>query len=204
MRESVVITAAVLVTSASLAGQATFESVQSEFLQKALTLLSEKDTSPADFQTKIAKAAYETFGAHPDVMRKEAADRFNALPPFPAASLTSYAEYKSCDQLPLTEARWVLLMSGWWAPEKLADSAKKAMLYRQLGTTEYGRLALVNVCCPDKVYRLGKGEFPELVVDSLGALFVIKVKMTKIGVCRPVSVRWMKKKVGATRPTSAK
>jgi hypothetical protein len=64
---------------------------------------------------------------------------------------------------------------------------------RQLGPEGYGRLALLNVCCPDKVYRLGKGKFPDLVVDSLGDLFVIKVEMTELGVCKPTSVRWMKK-----------
>jgi hypothetical protein len=188
-----------LVTTASFAGEPTFDSVQNEFQQKALSLLAEEDASVTDLQTKIAKFADETFGAHPDLMRKETERRFKSLPQFPAKDLTAYVEHKSWDQFPLPplESGWVWLMFG-WDPEKLADSAKKTILSRQLGPEGYGRIALLNACCPDKVYRLGKGKFPDLVVDSLGDLFVIKVEMTEVGVCKPTSVRWLKKKESRT------
>ncbi len=195
MKIHIAIIAAALVTSVAFAGDLTFEAVQKEFQQKALSLLSEKDASATDLQAKIAKFADETFGAHPDLMRKEAEQRFKSLPQFPTTNLAAYAEHKSWDQFPLPplETGWVWLMFG-WDPEKLADSAKKTILSRQLGPEGYGRLALLNACCPDKVYRLGKGKFPDLVVDSLGDLFVIKVEMTEVGVCKPISVEWMKKK----------
>ena len=199
MRIHFAIIMATLITTASFAGEPTFESVQNEFQQKALSLLAEEDASVTDLQTKIAKFADETFGAHPDLMRKEAERRFKSLPQFPSNDLTAYVEHKSWDQFPLPplETGWVWLMFG-WDPEKLADSAKKTILSRQLGPEGYGRLALLNVCCPDKVYRLGEGKFPDLVVDSLGDLFVIKVEMTEVGVCKPTSVRWMKNKESRT------
>jgi len=199
MKIHVAIIAAMLITSAIFAGEPTFESVQKEFQAKALSLLAEEDASVNDLQTKIAKFADETFGAHPDLMSKEAERRFKSLPQFATTDLKSYVEHKSWDQFPLPplESGWMWLMFG-WDPEKLADSAKKTILSRQLGPEGFGRLALLNVCCPDKVYRLGKGKFPDLVVDSLGDLFVIKVEMTDAGVCKPTSVRWMKKKESRT------
>jgi hypothetical protein len=199
MKIHIALLATALVTSAAFAGKPTFESVQKEFQEKALSLLSEEDASVTDLQTKIAKFADETFGAHPDLMKQEAEQRFRSLPQFPAKNLSAYVEHKSWDQFPLPplESGWVWLMFG-WDPDKLADSAKKTILSRQLGPEGYGRLALLNVCCPDKVYRLGEGTFPDLVVDSLGDLFVIKVEMTDAGVCKPTSVKWMKKRESRT------
>jgi hypothetical protein len=190
-----------LVASASLAADATFESIHKEFQHKAISLLSDTNTSVADLQTRIAKFASETFGAHPDIMREEAERRFKTLPQFTNTHLTGYVEYKTSDEFPLPppETGWVWLMFG-WDPEKLADSAKKTILSRQVGVEGYGRLALLNACCPDKIYRLGDGKFPDLVVDSLGDLFVLKIQMTDVGVCKPVSVRWMKKKESRTTP----
>jgi len=186
---------AVLVSSPSLAEEPSFESVQSVFRQKAVAFLSEKDISDSDFSTKIVKLANQTFGAHPNVMRKETEKRFKSLPQFPATSLTAYVEHKSWDLRPLPpiETGLVWLLYG-CDPEQLADWAKKTFRSRQLSAQEHGRLALLNVCCPDKVYRLGKGEFPDLVVNSLGDLFVIKVELTEVGACKPVSVTWMRKK----------
>jgi hypothetical protein len=199
MKLHIAIIATMLIASASLAGNPTFEFVQKQFQEKALSLLSEEDASVTDLQAKIAKFADETFGAHPNLMRKEAEQRFKSLPQYSTKDLIAYVEHKSWDQCPLPplESGWVWLMFG-WDPEKLADSAKKTILSSQLGPEGYGRLALLNVCCPDKVYRLGKGKFPDLVVDSLGDLFVIKVEMTDVGVCKPTSVRWMKKKESRT------
>jgi hypothetical protein len=199
MKIHTAIIAAMLIASASFAGKPTFESVQQEFQEKALSLLSEEDSSFSDLQTKIAKFADETFGANPDLMRKEAERRFKGLSQFPTKNLTSYTEHKSWDQFPVPplESGWIWLMFG-WAPEKLAATAKQTILSRQLGAEGYGRLALLNACVPDKVYRLGKGKFPDLVVDSLGDLFVIKVEMTELGVCKPTSVKWMKKRESRT------
>lgn len=199
MKIKFAIITAVLVATSSFAGEPTFESVQDEFQQKVLSLLAEEDASVADLQTKIAKFADETFGAHPDLMRKEAERRFKSLPQFPAKGLIAYVEHKTWDQCPLPpiESGWGWLVLG-WNPEKLAASTKNIILSRQLGPEGYGRLALLNSCCPDKVYRLGKGKFADLVVDSLGCLFVIKVEMTDVGVCKPTSVRWMKKKESRT------
>jgi len=202
----ITIIAALLFTSASFAGEPTFESIKKEFQQKTLALLPEKDVSPAEIQGKIAKFAEETFGAHPELMRKEAEARFKALPLYDATELTAYVEHKSWDQFPLSDRGdgWTWLMFG-WDPEKLAESTKKAILSLQLGMEVYSRLALINIYYPDKVYRLNKGKFPDLVVDSLGDLFVIKVEMTEIGVCRPTSVQWMKKKKSLqTGPTPEK
>ncbi len=195
MKKPIVIVAAILVSSACFAGESTFESVQGEFRQKVISLLSEKEISTTDLQSKIVGFANETFGAHPDLMRKEGEKRFEALPQFQAADIASYVEHQSWDKFPLPpgETGWAWLMFG-WDPAKLADLAKKTVLSRQLTPQEYGRLAFLNSFCPDKVYRHGKGKFPDLVVDSLDDLFVIKVEMAEVGVCKPVSVKWMKKK----------
>lgn len=191
----ITIMSAVLVSSPSLADEPSFASVQSVFQQKAVSFVSEEDVSESDFSTKIVKLADQTFGAHPDVMRKETEKRFKSLPQFPATSLTAYVEHKSWDLRPLPpiETGLVWLLYG-CDPEELADWAKKTFRSRQLSAQEHGRLALLNACCPDKVYRLGKGKFPDLVVNSLGDLFVIEVEMTEVGACEPVSVKWMKKK----------
>ena len=195
MDKLVAIIAMILMASASFAAGPTFDSVQNEFQQKAVLLLSPEDVSDADFNIKIAKLAKETFGAHPDVMRKEVERRFKSLPQFHEMNLNAYVEHKSWDLRPLPpiETGLVWLLYG-CDPEKLADWAKKTFRSRQLSVQEHGRLALLNACCPDKVYRLGKGEFPDLVVDSLGDLFVIEVELTEVGACRPVSVKWMRKK----------
>ena len=132
-------------TSAVFTGETetTFESIQQEFQQKAISLLTAENVSSKDLQKKIVDFANETFGAHPDLMRKEAEKRFKALPQFPVANLNSYVEHKSWDQfqrLPL-ETVWIWFMYG-LAPEKLADMAKKTTLSRQLGPERYGCLAL--------------------------------------------------------------
>jgi hypothetical protein len=44
------------------------------------------------------------------------------------------------------------------------------------------------------LYRLGEGAPADLVVDSLGDLFVIRVEWTGDSVCRPVSLRWLKRR----------
>lgn len=193
--------ALMFMTSGSLAGDATFESIQKDFQRKTISLLSNTNISVADLQTTVAKFAGETFGAHPDIMRQETERRFKALPVFPDTNLSGYVEHKISDEFPLPppETGWVWLMFG-WDPEKLADSAKKTILSRQVGVEGYGRLALLNACCPDKTYRLGDGRYPDLVVDSLGDLFIVKIQMTDVGVCKPVSVRWMKKKESRTTP----
>jgi hypothetical protein len=199
MKKTIVIIASAIVASASFAGNPTFESVQTEFQQKVLSLVADKDTPNNDLQSKLAEFANETFGAHPKIMRKEAEKRFKDLPKFAAADFASYVAHESLDQFPLpsneTGLLWVMFGSD---PEKLAVSAKRMILANKLRVEGYGRLTLLNACCPDKVYRLGKGKFPDLVVESLGDLFLIKVEMTEVGVCKPTSVRWMKKKAART------
>ena len=195
MKTPIVIIAATLAASAALAAETTFDSIQDEFRQKVISLLSEEDISVTDLQNKIADIASATFGSHPDLMKKKAANRYKSLPQFPAASLIDFVEHESSEQFPLppgeTGLAWVAFG---WEPEKLAHAAKQAILSRTLTPEEFGRRAFVNACCPDKVFRLGEREYPDLVVDSLGDLFLIKVEMTEAGVCKPVSVKWIKKK----------
>jgi Na+-translocating ferredoxin:NAD+ oxidoreductase RnfG subunit len=101
MKKFIAIIAAFLAASTSFADEATFESVQQEFQQKVLSLVSEENASFTDLETKIAKFADETFGAHPDLMRKEAEKRFKSLPQFPDTGLTAYREHKLWDQIPV-------------------------------------------------------------------------------------------------------
>ena len=133
MKKSTVITAVVLVTSMSFAAKTDtkFESVQREFRQKVLSLVSAKDVSVTGLQTKIAKFASETFGVHPGLVRNEAEKRFKTLPQFRAVKFDSYIEHKSWNQLPLPDRKtdWVWLLIG-WDPERIADWAKKIMLSR--------------------------------------------------------------------------
>jgi hypothetical protein len=90
-----------------------------------------------------------------------------------------------------------------WDPEKLAASTTSLFLATSIGTEAYSRRALLGRLCPDMVYRLGDGKFPDIVVDSLGDLFVVKVEMMpEAGVCKPVSVRWLKKKESRTTPST--
>jgi hypothetical protein len=189
--------ASVLAASAALADEPTFESVQDEFRQYAISLLSESErTSPTELAANIAKIseiANATFGSHSNLMKKEASSRFKRLPVFPASRLAEFVEHKSSKRFPLlpSEAGLVWATSG-WEPERLADIAKQSILSRTLVPDQFGRRAFANSYCPDKIYRLGEGHYPDLVVDSLGDLFVIKVEMTEVGLCKPVSVKWMK------------
>lgn len=188
------IIATVLVATVASADEPTFDSVQEEFRQKAVSLLTEEGISAQEFQKKISEIANTTFGSHAVLMKKETANRFRRLPVIPESSLAEFAEHKLLDQFPLPPTDDGLLwITFGWEPVRLADVAKKAILARTLTAEQFSRRALVNACCPDKVYRLGEGEYPDLVADSLGDLFVIKVEMTEVGVCKPVSVRWMKK-----------
>ena len=198
--KAIVPLAVVFMASASLAEDVTFESLQQAFQQQALSLVSQTNASTMNLQSELAKFAQDTFGAHPEVMRKEAEQRFADLPVFPTEKLKSYDEHMMWDQFPLPSAEtgWKWLMFG-WDPERLADTGKKHLLARHLSTAEFGRLAMLNACCPDRTYRMGKGKYPDLVVESLGDLFIVHVEMTDVGACKPTSVRWMKKKESRTK-----
>ena len=83
--------------------------------------------------------------------------------------LTAYVAHKSSYQFPhsLLETEIAPLMFA-WDPAKVADSAKKTPLSRQVGPEKQARLAVLNALCPDKVFRLGGSEYPDLVVGSFG------------------------------------
>lgn len=188
------IIATVLMATVASAQEPTFESVQEEFRQKAVSLLAEEGVSAKEFQTKISEIANATFGSNSALMKKEVAKRFKRLPVFSETNLAEFAEHKSLNQFSLPPTNDGLLwVTFGWEPARLADVAKKAILSRTLTPEQYSRLEFVAACCPDKIYRLGEGEYLDLVVDSLGDLFVIKVEMTEAGFCKPISVRWMKK-----------
>ncbi len=144
MKKLIAVIASTLLASTSFAGEATFESVQQEFRQKAISLLSEEDVSTKDFQARLAGLAKETFGAHPNLLRKEAVKRFKKLPSFPAAKLDTYVEHKSVElpSLPPAETEWILLMSG-WDPAKVANWGAQIILSRQLGAEGFGRRAVL-------------------------------------------------------------
>ena len=72
MKRTIVAIAVILTATSSFAADVTFESIQKEFQQKAISLLSDQDASADQLHSKLAKFADDTFGAHPDVMRKEA------------------------------------------------------------------------------------------------------------------------------------
>ena len=195
MKKSISTLIAILVASPLFASEITFESVQKEFQQKVGSLASQEDLSVTDLQSKIAKFAEETLGSHPDVMRKETESRLKSLPHFPSTNMTDFVEHKSWDTSSLHSSEEGLMwLTFGWDPVKLAAAAKRMILAREIGPEGFGRLALLNAWCPDKVYRHGTGAVPDLVVDSLGDLFVVKVEMTEAGVCRPVSVRWLKRR----------
>jgi len=195
MEKVLVVIAMIFTTTTSFADEPTFAYVQSEFQRKAALLLSQNDISENDFNTRIVKLAAETFGAHRGVMRKEMERRFMILPQFHARNLTRFAEHKSLDlrSLPPMENSQIWLAYG-CDPEALAEWVKKSFLARELKAQGIARRALLNTSCPDKVYWLGKGEIPNLIVESLGDLFVIEVEVRDSDVCRPLSVKWMKKK----------
>ena len=59
-------------------------------------------------------------------------------------------------------------------------------------TREQTPFAIVLGCSDSRVPA-------EIIFDQgLGDLFVIKVEMTELGVCKPTSVKWMKKKESRT------
>jgi hypothetical protein len=199
MMKAIVPLAIVLMGSASLADEVTFESLQQAFRKQVLSLVSQTNASAMELQSELAAFAQQTFGVHPGIMRKEAEKRFADLPVFPARKLESYDEHMMWDQFPLpsTETGLMWLMFG-WDPERLADTGKKHLLARHLSTAELGRLAILNAYCPDRTYRMDKSKYPDLVVESLGDLFIVHVEMTNAGACKPVWVKWLKKKESRT------
>ena len=170
----------------------TFESLQSDFRKRVISLSSEKDLTDTGLLSKLESIAAETFGPHPGLIRQETERRFQHLPSFPIASLSSYAAHQTWEVPTTTEKSADSWMIQRWEPAYIAKMATTAMLTRQLGVAEYGRRNLLTHACPDKVYRLDTTQsLPDLIVDSLGDLFVVKVKMTEVGLL-PVSIAWMK------------
>jgi hypothetical protein len=205
MRNSIAGLVVAMLTAASAQGEdVTFKDVQADFRQKVLSLVAETNASANDLQTKIAEFADATFGAHPDVMRTETERRFKALPQFTNTNLTGYVEHKTLGEFPVppAELRGLWLMLG-WDPEKLAGSAKNIILGRSAGIEVFRSRSLLGAYCPDITYRLGDSKLPDIVVDSLGDLFVVKVEMMpEAGVCKSVSVRWLKRKEARTTPST--
>ena len=183
--------------STGFSDEPTFESLEDEFREKVESLLSGKEERAiADLQAKLASFAKETFGAHPDLIKRETESRFKTLPEFAPELIDEYEEHRFFDDMPLpspeSEEYWLIQS---WDPPRLGYSTKNVILARELGVEKYGERALINSLCPDKFYRLGKADLPDLVVQSLGELFIIKIETTKLGPCRPASIKWMKKKV---------
>jgi hypothetical protein len=81
-----------------------------------------------------------------------------------------------------------------WSPEKMADWVKQAFRFRHLDSSEIERLIVINAWCPDKLYRTGTNKNPNLVVESLGDIFIINLTLTEQGVFKLDSVKWMKRK----------
>jgi len=191
------IVAFLLTTSVCCAQDVTFTSIQREFHQKVLSLVGETDSSPKALDEKILGFGQETFGSHPKVMQKEALKRFIQLPTFPESDLKKYTAYATLSPSLLSASdpdleRLSLLLG--WAPEKMAGWIKQLFLTHHLEPSKLARLATLNNWCPDKTYRLETKTQYNLVVASLGDIFVIKLSLTEQGVFRPISAQWMKRK----------
>jgi hypothetical protein len=184
-----------LVTSGALLGEDTFESVQDGFRRRVVELLHEQQVPTVELEERLGELAAETFGAHPQLLRREAEERFSALPVFPEDDLGAWEEHASWGPIPAlppeAERQWLLVG---WDPRRIASWGSTMLLSRELDTEEFSRRAVLSSYCPDEVYRLGAGDPPDLVLDSLGDLFVIRVEWTDDGVCRPVSLRWLKRR----------
>jgi hypothetical protein len=195
MKKPLGILALALGTTGAVVSQDTFESVQDGYRQRVVALLHEQAVPTAELEDRIGEIAGETFGAHPQLLRQEAGERLAALPVFPDDDLGAWEEHASWGPIPAlppeAERQWLLLG---WDPRRMASWGSSMLLSRELGAEEFGRRALLSSYCPDELYRLGAADPPELVLDSLGDLFVIGLEWTDRGVCRPATLRWMKRR----------
>lgn len=186
-----------LVVASTQAKDVSFHDLQEKFQQSALSLLSETNAPIADIQTKVAQIANKTFGEHPDVMKKETERQLSALPSFPENTIATYVEYDAlpADSMVNDDGTWIVFG---WNPERIAATAVQMIRMRRIDSSEFGRLMLLQQCCPNKVYRLGNSKIPDLVVESLGDLFLIKIELTEQGIGKPLSVKWMTRKESRT------
>lgn len=199
MKTQIAIIALLLITSVCCAQDVTFTSIQQEFQQKIFSLIPETQSSPKALDEKILGFGQETFGRHPKIMQKETLKRFNQLPVFPESDLKKYTVYASLSPSLLSasgpDLAQLSLLFG-WDPEKMGDWMKQVFLARHLEPSTLARLATINNWCPDKTYRIKTNEHSDLVVASLGDIFVIKLSLMEQGVFRPISAQWMKRKFG--------
>jgi hypothetical protein len=175
MKTQVAIFSFLLFTSVCCAQDVTFTSIQLEFQQKVFSLASETDSSPKALDENILGFGQETFGRHPKVMQKETLKQFNHLPVFPESDLKKYTVYASLSPTLLSDSGSNLdklsLLIG-WDPEKMADWMMRIFLARHLEPSKLARLEKLNNWCPDNIYRLETNEHSDLVVASLGDIFI--------------------------------
>jgi hypothetical protein len=195
MKTQIAIIASLLITSVCCAQDATFTSIQQEFQQKILSLVNETDISPKGLDEKILGFGHETFGSHPKVMQKETLRRFKQLPVFAESELKKYKVHTTLGHSSFSASNLaeLSLLLG-WDPEKMAGWMKHLILARNLKLSKLARFATLNDWCPDKIYRLETSAHFNLVVTSLGDIFVTKLALTEHGVFEPVSAQWMKRK----------
>lgn len=197
MKIKTTIVALLLITLVCCAQDVTFTSIQQEFQQKVLSLVPETGSSQEELNEKILIFGQETFGNHPKVVKKETMRRFKQLPLFPETSLKEYTTFATLSQSLITSSdpdlTRALLLLG-WAPEKMAYFVKDIFRARQLELSKFAQLITLNNWYPDKTYRIETNAQPNLVLESLGDIFIIKLALTDQGVFKPISARWMKRK----------
>lgn len=178
----------------------TMAALEAQFADKVVGLSQSNNMSSHMMEQEILNAAASVFSDHPNVIAQETEKRLAELSTYDRADLPSDASHQDFDLsvLSVPQIKKFLIVFG-WQPKRVAQTAKAAVLSRQMDVQKYGCRALLEAALPDKYYRLAGTQKPTIVIESLGDFFLVECKKLEWGVLMPEKMRWFKKKVSPTQ-----
>lgn len=171
----------------------TMADLETRFADQIIALSESTNVPSHMMQQEILKAAVSVFGEHTEILSRETDRRLTELPSFKPSDLTLGTTRQEFDLsfLSVPQLKEFLVAFG-WQPKRVAQTAKAAVLSRQMAAEQFGRRTMLESVLPDRYYRLEESEKPTIVIESLGDLFVVECRKHEGGVLMPERMRWLK------------
>lgn len=200
--------------------QGKIEALQTEFEQEMKTQLAQKnldDYSLNEISDIALKASKKVYGAHPQLMKQKVLFDLHQLPELDSQVLSDYQVRESLNLREILKVmsssangrakgnddNFLSLFYG-RKPEFMAYAIKNVLFARHIGAKEFGQRTMISQFLPDKIYRMGTNDSPQLAVKTFeDDLFLITVRMTESGLLKPLQVEWMQPKTTKTNPPSS-